>query len=235
MSNASIVRNIVQQYPDGTIFSYDDLKCDRSAAAIELSRLYKKGILQKLSRGRFYKPKKGMFGEIKPNEEQIIQSYQKQANGYETGLMAFNRLGLTTQIPSLIEIATDMTPRTLIIGSTTIKLVRAKRSNVNTDKRILQILDALRQIKKIPDTTPSETILALKKVIAQLPKEQIESISTICLDYTPRTIALLGAILEDIGQKKYTLNLKKRLNPTSYYKLALANETLLSAKNWKII
>ncbi|MDP3443643.1 MAG: DUF6088 family protein [Ignavibacteria bacterium] len=235
MSSASIVRALIEKYPYGQIFTNDDLKCDKAAAAIELSRLYKKGAIQKLTRGRFYKATQGTFGPIRPTEEAILQAYQKSGKGYETGLMAYNRLGLTTQIPSVIEIATTMEPRTIMIGNTKIKLVRQRRSPKKTNVQLLQILDALRQIKKVPDSTPSEVLINIKGIITLLTDSDKKELSSLVLDFTPRTRALLGAILEELDCKQYTDAIKQSLNTTTTFRLNIDVSVLKYSRDWKIL
>lgn len=235
MSSASIVRSLIEKYPMGQIFTNDDFKCDKAVVAIELSRLYKKGAIQKLTRGRFYKAVQGTFGSSRPTEEAIIQAYQKAGQGYETGLMAYNRLGLTTQIPSVIEIATTMEPRTIIIGNTKIKLVRQRRSPKKSNIQLLQILDALRQIKKIPDATPSEVLINIKSIIALLSDEEKKELSKLTLDFTPRTRALVGAILEELDCKKYTDVIKQSLNTTTTFRLGIKEGVLKYGRDWKIV
>lgn len=235
MSSASVVRSLVDKYPTGQIFTYDDLKCDKAAAAIELSRLYKKGAIQKLTRGRFYKAAQGTFGPIRPTEEAIVQAYQKAGQGYATGLMAYNRLGLTTQIPSVIEIATTMEPRTIMIGNTKIKLVRQRRSPKKSNVQLLQILDALRQIKKIPDTTPSEVLVNIKGIIMLLGDVEKKELSKLTLDFTPRTRALIGAILEELDCKKYTDAIKQSLSITTTFRLGIKESVLKYGREWKIV
>jgi hypothetical protein len=235
MSSAAVVRSLVEKYPTGQIFTYDDLKCDKAAAAIELSRLYKKGAIQKLTRGRFYKATQGTFGPIRPSEEAILQAYQKSVQGYETGLMAYNRLGLTTQIPSVIEIATTMEPRTIMIGNTKIKLVRQRRSPKKTNVQLLQILDAIRQIKKIPDSTPSEVLINIKGIISLLADSEKKELSKLVLDFTPRTRAFIGAILDELGCKQYTDEIKQSLNITTTFRLGINESVLKYGRDWNIL
>lgn len=235
MSSASVVRSLVAKYPIGQIFTYDDFKCDKAAAAIELSRLYKKGAIQKLTRGRFYKSAQGTFGPIRPTEEAIVKAYQQAGQGYTTGLMAYNRLGLTTQIPSVIEIATTMEPRTIMIGNTKIKLVRQRRSPKKSNVQLLQILDALRQIKKIPDATPSEVLINIKGIITLLSDVEKKELSKLVLDFTPRNRALIGAILDELDCKKYTDAIKQSLNTMTTFRLGIQEGVLKYGREWNII
>ncbi len=56
----------------------------------------------------FFKPKQTVFGELLPKEEEILKPYLYK-NGYRiayiTGIYLYNKLGLTTQIPQTIKIA----------------------------------------------------------------------------------------------------------------------------------
>jgi hypothetical protein len=54
------------------------------------------------------------------------------------------------------------------------------------------------------------------------------------LKYPPRTQALLGAVLESMGMKKYTVKLKDNLNPLSTYKLGINEDILPERVRWNI-
>ncbi len=56
MSVAKITRTYINQLDSAKLFTYSDIPSDNKATvAIELSRLYKKGIIKKVSKGKFYK------------------------------------------------------------------------------------------------------------------------------------------------------------------------------------
>ncbi len=57
MSAAKITRDFVSNIESAKLFTYDDIPClNKTSVAIELSRLFKKGIIKKVSKGKFYKP-----------------------------------------------------------------------------------------------------------------------------------------------------------------------------------
>ena len=63
-----------------------------------LNRLVGEGVIAKISKGRFYKPKKSIFGTLKPKPEEIVKDLLEKDGkviGYMTGYSLFNRLGLT--------------------------------------------------------------------------------------------------------------------------------------------
>ena len=110
MKIAEIVKNRVDGFADGYIFTYDDFDVNiekESALKIALYRLVKSGRISRLSKGRFYKPEKGIMSNLKPNEYEIVKDLLKDGTktiGYITGYSIFNRLNLTTQVPNVIQI-----------------------------------------------------------------------------------------------------------------------------------
>src|SRR5690606_17909009 len=99
------IQNQISKLVDGNTFKYDQLTIEPqefSAAAKAIERLIAKGVIKRVSPGVFYKPKKTVFGELKPNEEEILKPYLFEKGkriAYITGTLLYNRLGLTTQVP----------------------------------------------------------------------------------------------------------------------------------------
>nr|MBO8919382.1 hypothetical protein [Proteus mirabilis] len=75
----------------------------------------------------------------------------------------YNRLGLTTQIPKTITIASDKSPQRKDFGTVEVKLVKAKVPVSESNREYLEILDVLSNIKKIPDSNPSEVMKVIAK------------------------------------------------------------------------
>ena len=72
----------------------------------------KNDILKQFYKGIYYKPVKNIFGEMPLDKNKvIIKKYIKDENGnikgYITGAKLFNQLGLTTQVPNIINIVTN--------------------------------------------------------------------------------------------------------------------------------
>lgn len=69
--------------------------------------MVKSGKIARHSKGRFYKPKQGIFGTLKPDEYEIIKDLLIKDNkpiGYITVDQIFNSFHLTTQVPSVSQI-----------------------------------------------------------------------------------------------------------------------------------
>jgi hypothetical protein len=100
---------------------------------------------------------------------------------------------------------------------------------------LVQILDALKDIKKIPATTPENAFISLRNIIQKESRANQIKLSEYAMKYTPRTRALTGAVLKGIGLWEQSFLLKETLNPTTKYKIGITIDTLPSKKYWNII
>ena len=238
MSVAKITREFVKNIEDGQIFTFDDIPTSSKASvAIELSRLFKKGLIKKVSKGRYFKPKMRVFGEVGPSSDDKISKYLDSTEGvsYETGFNSFRQLGLTTQISKTITIATNKPYKKVQIDNINLKFV-PKRVDVKVeDIYLLQILDAIKDIKKIPATTPSQSFVYLKNLIEKESSANQIKLTKYAKKYTPRTKALLGAILKELGNNECAYELKDSLNALTTFKLDISSEIIKDKKYWNIV
>ena len=92
--------------------------------------------------------------------------------GYVTGLSFANELGLTTQMPAIIEVVTNREAtngRMVMVGN---QKVRVKKSSVpisESNAELLQLLDAIGQAEKYTELTIKETI---EKLIVYMRKKR---------------------------------------------------------------
>ncbi len=240
MNIAKKIEKQINGFEKGNTFTYKDLDIKKekySTVAKILERLIKKGIIKRVSTGIFYKPKKTVFGELNPDEEQIITPYLYK-NGkriaYITGLLLYNKMGLTTQIPKTISIAS--TKKRIYINKGNIK-ASAVRSYIDVSDenyKLLELLDAIKDFKKIPDLNIKSGIKILQNIILELNNKQRKELVKIALEYPPRVRALLGALLESIDNKTNIKPLKESLNPLSEYNLGITKDILPMVKKWNI-
>ena len=234
MSVAKITRDFIEQIEDTKIFTYNDIPSNKkTSVAIELSRLFKKGVVKKISKGKFYKPKQTQFGEIAPSDEEIAKSYLKE-DAYITGYGGYNQLGLTTQIPNVITIASNRIPSRIRVENVNIKFVPNIAKGSVKDTQLLQILDALRDIKNIPDNSPNDVVLSIKKIVKKFDEKKIKKMLKLIPNYPPRVKAILGAILKEMGRWEEAYLLKEMLNPLTTYKIGISGNTLANRDEWKI-
>lgn len=234
------IQKQISKLAEGTTFKYEQLAIEPqefSAAAKALERLIAKGIIKRVSTGVFYKPRKTVFGELKPNEEEILKAYlfhKGKRIAYITGTSLYNRLGLTTQIPKSIKIASRNKRITVSRGN--VKATPVK-SYVNvTDKNfyVLELLDALKDFKKIPDLDKNSAIKILSTKLKELNPSQTKQLVKCSLAYPPRVRGFLGALLENIQPLSDLTVLKKSLNPLSEYEYGIDKKQLPTVENWNI-
>lgn len=242
MKVAAQIREKIKSIPESEPFGYADLGIEATdffTAAKALERLQKKGEIKKISKGMFYKPEISIFGEMPPNYDSILQNYLYKAGkrvGYVTGYVLYNQLSLTTQMAFTTKIATNRNLKKINIGWLKTNSVKAYAEVTEENYPLLGILDALKDIKSIPDSSASNAIKILMPKIKVFKKNDIEHLIKYALQYPPRVRALLGAILENIFRNEFDLlTLKSSLNPSTNFKLGIKNTVLPSTQNWNII
>jgi len=240
MSVAKKIEETINSIENGKIFTYKDLnikKEEYSATSKSIERLIKKGIIKRISTGVFYKPKQTVFGELKPDEEEVIMPYLFK-NGkriaYITGLLLYNKMGLTTQIPKEISIASNKKRIYISKGNIKANAVKSYVEVTSQNYKFLELLDALKDFKKIPNLNKKSAIRILTNKILELDNKQIKELIKIAIEYPPRVRAFLGALLENIFKNRNLETLDDSLNPLSKYKLGLTKEILPTVDKWNI-
>ena len=240
MKTSEYIAFKVDRLPKGYVFTYADFvtEVNRKEAVIKaLNRMVASGKIVKLAKGKFYRPEETTFGNLQPNQYQIVKDLLEDNNkiiGYLTGYSIYNQLGLTTQVSNTIQIGKNEIRPSFRRERYTISFVRQK--NVITRERIplLQILDAIRYIKRIPDTNNETACRRLLVIIGNLKERDLVSLCRLVLKYPPSARALTGAILEEAGNIIHTEPLRKSLNPITVYKLPGVSKILTSGQNWNI-
>ena len=241
MTISKKIEDKVKNLPIGTTFTYQTLsvKADEYAATAKaLERLIKKEVIKRVSTGVFYKPKQTIFGELMPREEELLKNYLFDNNkriAYITGLSLYNKLGLTTQVPKTIKISSRDKRIFASIGNLKGKPVKSYIDVSDKNYYILEILDALKDFKQIPDMDKKSGLLLLADRIKKWEKKDKTLLIKYALKYPPRVRAILGAILENFITSEDVKPLKESLNPLSQYEYNIAETILPNAKNWNII
>ena len=233
-----VSKDIQQQIADfefGKVFSLENLslsKGEQKAAVMSLGRLVQQGVIERLSPGNYYKPKETAFGKVGPTIEDRFRDLLYDKNDpidYLTGLYAINLLGLTTQQPTVLEVGVNFPKRSVKRGIYSIRFVLQR--NLITEKNIefLRILDSLKWIKKIPDTSVARSYELLRAIVQGYCVEEQEQLVKLALNYSPVTRALLGSM---IGDKALSELLLETLSPLTRFKIGLSS-TLISPQ-WNI-
>jgi hypothetical protein len=234
------IKNKIEKLDAGYVFTADEfeetLKSPTYVSSI-LNGFVEEGFLRKLSKGRFYKPKIGKFGELPPDDYEVVKDLLTERGkqiGYITGYTAFNELGLTTQVPFALQIGTYDEKKGLQRGAYKISFIKQRNSITKDNIPLLKFLDCLRFFKIIPDAMPDASCRRLLYLLSQLDDNQKNKIKRFALKYAPQTIALLGAMLETLHPQEDTSALFKMLNPMTNYKLGISNAVLSNQKKWNI-
>jgi hypothetical protein len=241
MKATDIIIDKINRLPAGYIFTYDDfnLQVDKIDALTKaLGRMVQDGRLRKLSPGRFYKPRFTDFGEVKPEIFQVVKDLLQQNGkiiGYLTGYSAYNQLGLTTQVSGIIQIGTNEQKKSLSRGIFKIRFIKQPNKITKDNIRLLRILDAISNIKEIPDTTAEQSCKTLSELIKKINTSDKETFIRLAKKYNPATRALSGAILENSFGAQDSEPLLKTLNPSSVYKFGISESTLPNKRKWNIL
>ena len=240
MTLASQIKAKIKKLPEGKTFGYDDLRIAKEeyqTAAKALERLQAKGIIKKISKGVFYKPEQTVFGELKPDYSEQLRPYLFE-NGkriaYETGYSLYNRMGLTTQMAFRIKIASRSKRISINRGALKADAVKSYAEVTDANYKLLGFLDAIKDIKRIPDCSVRQAVKILSGKISQLNEKQISDLVKYAVLYPTRVRALVGAMLENLNIQANTEKLKQSLNPLTKVKLGLKETELPTIKNWNI-
>jgi len=240
MSVTQKIQKQINRLSEGSTFKYDQLTIDPeeySAAAKAIERLIEKGIIKRVSTGLFYKPKQSVFGELKPSEGQILKPYLFEKGkriAYITGTSLYNRLGLTTQIPQIINIASRDKRISISIGDLKTTAVKAYVDVTDKNYYLLELLDVLKDFNKIPDLDKASAIKIITNKLEALNSAEIKLLVKCSLAYPPRARSFLGALLEEVDASTELSLLRKSLSPFSEYEFGIENNLLSTAKNWRI-
>ena len=140
--------NEIKQYVINK-YKNDEINVSKNINVI-INRMCKNDILKQFYKGIYYKPVKNIFGEMPLDKSKvIIKKYIRDENGnikgYITGAKLFNQLGLTTQVPNIINIVTnecknDNEYKNKILGV----IIRQSKIKINDDNyKYLQLLDII--------------------------------------------------------------------------------------------
>lgn len=241
MKTTKYISNTIDRLPKGYVFTYSDFtnEVNKKEAVIKaLNRMANSSRIAKLAKGKYYKPESTPFGNIQPKQAQIVKDLLENDGkviGYLTGYSIYNQLGLTTQISNTIQIGKNEIRPTFKRERYIISFIKQKNTITKENIPLLQILDAIRYIKKIPDSTVENASKRLLSIIQSLNDKEKTTLVRLALKYPPSTRAILGAFLEELKIIGLAEPLRKSLNPITIYKLAGIAKVVSVAENWNIL
>ena len=198
-----IVKSRINAFNEGYVFSYMDIEGpskNREAIIKALNRLTEKGILHKLSKGKFYKPTKSEYGKLGPDLSEIVKDlleHNGEQIGYLTGHSIFNKFRLTTQLSHTIQIGRNTFKPPIKRSIYTIQFVMQRNIITKENIEMLQVLDCLKMVKGIPDTTKDNSLHIIGKIIRKYKKADRDILIQLSMKYPSSTRALLGMIFQE--------------------------------------
>lgn len=212
----------VQDFPD----------LPATAVVQTYSRLSRRGTLERIGKGLYYRPRQTTFGPSRPNPSLLRELPLKGQAIFPAGLTAANLLGLSTQVPAVEELATT--------GTSAPRAICGRRARVHTRRpkawRKLTkidgaILDLLRRRGEPSELSPEETA---KKLLEYLREDaRFGRLAKVAEQEPPRVRAILGALGEELGKDLTVLKqLRSGLNPLSRFDFGSLS-ILRSARSWQ--
>lgn len=231
----------IDRLPKGYVFTYANFitEVNRKEAVIKaLNRMVASGKIAKLAKGKYYKPETTPFGNLQPSQVQVVKDLLEEngkITGYLTGYSIYNQLGLTTQVSNTIQIGKNQIRPNFIRERYKIAFLKQKNTITKESIPLLQLLDAIRYIKKIPDATVEASCARFLAIIKNLTDKEINTLVRLALNYPPATRALVGSLLDQLQQGNTTELLLKSLNPITTYRLTGASKVLSTADKWNMV
>lgn len=231
----------IDRLPKGYVFTYANFitEVNRKEAVIKaLNRMVASGKIAKLAKGKYYKPENTPFGNLQPSQVQVVKDLLEEngkITGYLTGYGIYNQLGLTTQVSNTIQIGKNQIRPNFIRERYKIAFLKQKNTITKESIPLLQLLDAIRYIKKIPDATVEASCARFLAIIKNLTDKEINMLVRLALNYPPATRALVGSLLDQLQQGNTTELLFKSLNPITTYRLTGASKVLSTTDKWNMV
>jgi len=203
-----------------------------TAVAQTLSRLAKSGLIERLSKGIYYSPRETALGKSQPNPATLQRLASSRQKLFPSGLAAVNFLGLTTQAPRSVELATSglSLPRKLV-GVDVVIHTRRPEAWARLTSLEAALLDFLRRGGQYSELPPEEATRKLLSLLAE--PGRFERLLKVAATEPPRVRAILGALGEQLGKSPQAIRkLQVSLNPFSRFDFGVLS-ILPNARAWQ--
>jgi len=139
----------------------------------ELKRLVEVGELKRFDRGIYYFPKESSWreGYALLNSDKVVErrfiTDGNEIYGYVAGLSLWNKSGLSTQVPNLLEISTNNEStrvRDVNIGNQRVRARRSRTTITKENVRTLQLLDLMNVMQSAEEMDEVERFMLSKFV-----------------------------------------------------------------------
>lgn len=200
---------LLERYGYNEPIFLNDLSIDglsENAVRQSVKRLAANGFLERYDNGIYYIPKSGgLLGKKYLDPLLVImRKYvrsKSETYGYITGISFVNQLGLTTQMPAIIEIVTNKEStngRTVMVGNQKIRIKKSAVTVSDNNAELLQLLDGIAQAEKYTERPMEETIDTMLSYVKEkgFTKEQLSEVSSAITGATAKKLIEWGVIYE---------------------------------------
>lgn len=180
-----------------------------NAVRQSIKRLVANGFLDRYDSGIYYIPKEdGVLGKSYLDPFLVImRKYVKKKSetyGYITGISFINQLGLTTQMPAVIEIVTNKEStngRLIKVGNQKVRIKKPSVTISENNAELLQFLDGIAQIEKYTELSMEETKEIMLSYLKQkrFTKAQLLEVTSGLTGATAKKLIEWGLIYEFVS------------------------------------
>lgn len=201
-----LYNRLLKDYGKNNAFQLKDIQySDMSKAAVKnaLKRLVAKGLVEKYLRGVYYIPSQSIFGKKTLDSEAFIRNnylYKgDEVIGVYKGYKLLNELGLTTQVPALIEIMSNNAPAEITeehFGPSKVALSRPPVKITKDNAPLVKVM-ALLEEAQFKDAPEENRLQAIRTLIKKPYSRQ--AVSDMVTHYplkTSKALISTGAIYE---------------------------------------
>jgi len=177
-----------------------------NAVRQSVKRLVANGFLERYDNGIYYiTEQRGLLGKSYLDPFLVImRKYVKNKSetyGYITGISFANQLGLTTQMPAVIEVVTNREAtngRMITVGNMRVRIRKPKVTVSDNNAELLQFLDSIGQAEKYTELPMEETIDIMTSYVKEkgFTKEQLAEVSSILTGTIAKELIEWGIIYE---------------------------------------
>jgi len=201
-----------------------------AAVSQALSRLTKRGELQRVRKGLYYRSRPTVLGPSRPAPDAVAVR-NSTTRLHPAGLTAANYLGFTTQNPARPEYASSATAAPSALAAAHVR-TRRPRNRENLTERESALLELLRDRARTSDLGAEGTCARLLDMLAD--QRTFARLTKAAADEPPRVRAMLGAAGEQLGMDERLLSrLRASLNPLSRYEFGTL-KCLQTAGRWQV-
>lgn len=217
----------IERIDVGHIFAFRDLsfEADKAAnVAVLLSEQCRKGVIVRVGKGAYYRPKKSALGlgVLPVYQDEQFRYLTEKLNGYITGSYVYNKMGLTEQVATTITIATSRPVRRFRFKNLDVECVKAYSMDYQDESLVpyLRLLDAIKDMKRIPGTAGQDVYDRVRSqyfgVYGQI---ELEIVASLAKCYPPRVRKVVADLFGDVRQAFLQAEMANTLLPTTRFNL----------------